>query len=262
MDIDIIELSERKARFVLSGVSAAFANALRRSIISEVPVLAIDDVNIYDNTSVLFDEQLALRMGLIPLKADTGKFAFPGECKCEGQGCPSCQVSLTLSAEGPRVVYSGDMVSTDPDTRPAETTVPIVELKEKHKVVVEAIARLGTGRSHSKWQAGIASGYKNMPVITIGDCDMCGECIKVCPREILKLNGDKIKVVDVIDCSMCRLCEKACDMNSIKVGEDPESFVMTFETSGSMTAVELAIQAAGSIKKRAEQLGEILETLG
>ncbi len=262
MDIDIIELSERKARFVLSGVSAAFANALRRSIISEVPVLAIDDVNIYDNTSVLFDEQLALRMGLIPLKADTGKFVFPAECKCEGQGCPSCQVSLTLSAEGPRVVYSGDMVSTDPDTRPAETTVPIVELKEKHKVVVEAIARLGTGRSHSKWQAGIASGYKNMPVITIGDCDMCGECIKVCPREILKLNGDKIKVVDVIDCSMCRLCEKACDMNSIKVGEDTESFVMTFETSGSMTAAELAVQAADSIKKRAEQLGEILETLG
>ncbi len=262
MDIDIIELSERKARFVLSGVSAAFANALRRSIISEVPVLAIDDVNIYDNTSVLFDEQLALRMGLIPLKADTGKFTFPGECKCEGQGCPSCQVSLTLSAEGPRVVYSGDMVSTDPDTRPAETTIPIVELKEKHKVVVEAIARLGTGRSHSKWQAGIASGYKNMPVITIGDCDMCGECTKVCPREILKLNGDKIKVVDVIDCSMCKLCEKACDMNSIKVGEDTESFVMTFETSGSMTAAELAVQAADSIKKRAEQLGEILETLG
>ena len=47
MDIDIIELSERKARFVLSGVSASFANAIRRSILAEVPVLAIDDVNIY-----------------------------------------------------------------------------------------------------------------------------------------------------------------------------------------------------------------------
>ena len=261
MDIDIIELSERKARFVLSGVSAAFANALRRSIISEVPTLAIDDVNIYDNTSVLFDEQLALRLGLIPLKADTTRFTFPAECKCEGQGCPSCQVSLTLSAEGPKVVYSGDLVSTDPDVRPTEATIPIVELKEKHKVVVESIARLGTGRQHARWQAGIASGYKNMPVITIGDCDLCGECIKVCPRDILKINGDNIKIVNVIDCSLCRLCEDACDMNSIKVSDDPESFVLTFETSGSITAAELAVEAAESIKKRAEQLGGMLEAL-
>ncbi len=262
MDIDIIELSERKAKFVLSGVSESFANALRRSILSEVPVLAIDDVNIYDNTSVLFDEQLALRMGLIPLKADTKNFNFPDECPCKGQGCPQCQVSFTLSAEGPKVVYAGDMVSTDPGVSPADATVPIVELKEKHKVVVEAIARLGTGRSHAKWQAGIASGYKNMPVVTIGECDACGRCIDVCPRSILKLNGDKVKVIDLIDCSMCGLCEEACDMNSIKISYDPESFVMTFETSGAITASELVIEAAGSIKKRAEQLGEILNTLG
>ncbi len=261
MDIDIIELSERKARFVLSGVSAAFANALRRSILSEVTVLAIDDVNIYDNTSVLFDEQLALRLGLIPLKADTKKYVFPEDCTCQGQGCPLCQVSLTLSAEGPKVVYSGEMVSTDPDVRPAEATIPIVELKEKHKVVVEAIARLGTGRSHSKWQAGIASGFKNMPVITIGDCDQCGRCIEVCPRSILKPNGDKVKVADVIECSLCKLCEESCDMDSISVSYDPESFVMTFETSGSMTAAELAVEAADTIKRKAEQLGEILNTL-
>ncbi len=260
MDIDIIELSDRKARFVLSGVSAAFANGLRRSILSEVAVLAIDDVNIYDNTSVLFDEQLALRMGLIPLKADTGNFSFPDECSCKGQGCPSCQVSLTLSAEGPKIVYAGDMVSTDPGVGPADASVPIVELKDKHKIVVEAIARLGTGRRHAKWQAGIASGYKNKPVLNIGNCDGCGKCIEVCPRNILKLNGDKVKVVDVIDCSMCMLCEDACDMDAISVSFDPESFVMTFETSGSTTAAQLVIDAAESIKKRAGQLGEILNT--
>lgn len=261
MEIDIIELSDRKARFVLSGVSAAFANAIRRSILSEVPVLAIDDVNIYDNTSVLFDEQLALRLGLIPLKADTKKYIFRKECKCEGQGCPLCQASLTLSAEGPRVVYSGDMVSTAPDVSPAEAIIPIVELKEKHKVVVEAIARLGTGRQHSKWQAGVASGYKNMPIITFGDCDFCEECIKVCPRNILELNGSKVNVTDIIECSMCRLCEKACNMNSIKVSESPDSFIMTFETTGAITAAELAVEAVSSIQKRASQLGEILETL-
>ncbi len=262
MDIDIIELSERKARFVLSGVSASFANALRRSTLAEVPVLAIDDVNIYDNTSVLFDEQLALRLGLIPLKANAKSYNFPEECSCGGQGCASCQVSLTLSAEGPKIVHAGDMVSTDPDVRPADPTIPVVELKEKHKVVVESIARLGTGRRHSKWQAGVAGGYKNMPVLTIGECDLCGKCVDVCPRKILKLEGNKVRVTEIIECSICRLCEKACDMNAIKVSDDPESFVMTFETSGNITASELAIEAAGSIKKRAGQLVEILETLG
>lgn len=262
MDIDILELSERKAKFVLSGVPAPFANAIRRSILSEVPVLAVDDVNIYDNTSVLFDEQLALRLGLIPLKADTKTYNLPSECTCSGTGCASCQVTLTLSAEGPKVVYSGDMVSTDPDVRPADATVPIVELKEKHKVMVEAIARLGTGKNHAKWQAGIASGYKNMPVLTVGNCDGCGRCIDVCPRRILKLSGNKVKAVDVMECSMCRICEEACETNSISVSENPESFIMTFETSGSMAASELVVEASNSIKKRAEQLNEVLGTLG
>lgn len=266
MDIDIIELSERKARFILSGVSTSFANAFRRSVLAEVPVLAIDDVNIYENSSVLFDEQLSLRLGLIPLKTDTKSYSLREECSCKGAGCTLCQVSLTLSAEGPAegppmVVHSGDMVSTDHEVRPADATIPIIELKEKHKVVVEAIARLGTGRNHSKWQAGVASGFKNMPVITIGNCDYCGKCIEVCPRDILKLEGNKVKVVDIIECSMCKLCENACDMDSIKVSSDPDSFVMTFETTGAFTAAELALEAVGSIRKRAEQLGEILNTL-
>lgn len=263
MDIDIIELSEREARFVLSGVSPSFANALRRSILSEAPVLAIDDINVYENTSVLFDEQLALRLALIPLKADVKTYNFTQECECKGAGCALCQVSLTLSAEGPRVVYSGDMVATDPNVKPADATIPIVELKEKHKVVVEAIARLGFGKSHSKWQAGVASGYKNLPVLTIGDCDSCGKCIELCPRHILELKGkgNKLKVKDAIECSMCMICEEACDMNAIKVTSNPESFVMTFETTGAMTAAELAVEAANSIKKRAEQLGEILAAL-
>ncbi len=262
MDIDLLELSERKARFVLSGVPASFANALRRSILAEVPVLAIDDVNIYDNTSVLFDEQLALRLGLIPLKADTKNYTLPEECTCGGAGCPSCQVSLTLSAEGPKVVYASDIISTDPAVRPTDATIPLVELKEKHKVVVEAIARLGTGRNHTKWQAGIACGYKNMPVVTIENCDGCGKCIEVCPREILKLNGNSVKVIDEIECSLCRLCEEECDTGSISVSSDAESFVMTFETSGAMTAGELAIEAAHSIKKRAAQMSEILDAFG
>ena len=132
-NINIIELSDRRAKFILSGVSYAFANALRRSAIAEVPTLTIDDVNIYENTSVLFDEMLALRLGLIPLETDLDSYILHSECKCEG-GCPQCQVSLTLNVEGPKVVYSGELKSSDPKIVPADEKIPIIKLIEGIKI--------------------------------------------------------------------------------------------------------------------------------
>jgi len=130
-------------------------------------------------------------------------------------------------------------------------------------VVLEAIAKLGTYRKHAKWQVGIVSGYKNVPILTFKECDLCGECVRVCPRDILKIEGEKVKIADndIIECSLCKLCEEACEMDAISVDYDPESFVMMFETSGGITAAELAVEAANSIKARAQKMEEILDTL-
>ena len=107
MEVDILELSDRSAKFVLSRVSMAFANGIRRAMIADVPTLAIEYVNLYDNTSVLYDEQLALRLSLIPIVTDIETYVPQAECDvCGGEGCPACEVSLTLSAEGPGTVYS------------------------------------------------------------------------------------------------------------------------------------------------------------
>lgn len=261
MDIDIIELADRKAKFVLSDVSPAFINGLRRGILAEVPVMAIDEINIYENSSVLFDEEFALRLGLIPLKMKTNSYVLPGECNCHGEGCSLCRVSLTISAEGPRIVYSSDLVSMDPSLEPADKTIPIVELKDKQKIVVEAIARLGIGRKHSKWQAGIAAGYKNVPEIKIRKCEYCGKCIEACPRKILKLEENNIRTVNILECSMCKLCEDICDMNAIKISDKKDSFLMTYETTGAFTATDIAIETMKNIKKRAQELSEIVEAL-
>jgi len=231
MNVDIIELSESKAKFVLSGVSPAFANALRRSMIAEVPSLAIDDVNIYENTSVLFDEVIALRLGLIPLKTDLNSYVLRSECKCE-EGCPRCQVSLMLSAEGPKTVYSGDLQS----------------------------ARLGKGKDHVKWQPAVACGYKNLPKIVISGCDGCGACVDVCPKGILELNK-KVAVKDEIKCSLCRLCEKACESGAIKINTDPASFVFSVEADGSMPCTEMILRAAEEIKKKAKVLTKSLSAV-
>lgn len=261
MEIDTIEYTDKKAKLILKNVTNAFINSLRRIMLSEVPTLAIDEVNIYDNTSVFFDEQIALRLALIPLKTDTESYTLPEECTCNGEGCTQCQVSLTLSAEGPRMVYSGDLVSTDPKIYPEDLKIPIIELKQEQKLFLEAIAKLGLGTQHAKWQAGIACGYKNMPKITVANCDQCGACITACPRNILELQANTTTVTDPLKCTLCRLCEKACDINAITVDEDPSTIILSFETDGSYTTKELLIQATNILQNKANTLKETLQTI-
>jgi DNA-directed RNA polymerase subunit D len=263
MEVDILEMSERSAKFVLSDVSAAFANGIRRAALSDVPTLAITYVNIYNNTSVLFDEQLGLRLALIPLAANIEEFVPVEECICGGSECPACRVSLTLSAEGPRMVYSGDFVSSDETVQPAEANIPIIELKEGQKVVLEAIAHMGYGNQHARWQAGVACGYKNMPVVTFNKCDSCGACVKECPQGIITMGpeGAGISEDDILKCILCKLCQGICEIDAITVSQDERAFVFTMESDGSYTIQQLIINAGKSIKDKATRMGDILESL-
>lgn len=264
MEVDILELSERSAKFVLSNVSTSFANSIRRAMIADVPTLAIEYVNLYDNTSVLYDEQLALRLSLIPLITDIETYVSQAECNvCGGEGCTACEVSLTLSSEGPVTVYSRDLISSDPKIQPADPNVPIVELKKGQKLVLEAIAHMGYGKDSVKWQAGVACGYKNVPIITIENCDACGQCAAECPKGIIRIEGTGARIAedDTIKCFLCRLCEKVCDINAIKINFNEKAFVFSMESDGSYTAKDLALNAANVIKGKAEEILNILDQL-
>lgn len=262
MDIDIIELSDTKARFVLNDIEPAIVNGLRRVMLAEVPTMAVDYVNIYDNTSVLFDEQIALRIGLIPLITDMKSYVLPEDCGCDGEGCTMCQLSFNLSAEGPKMIYSGDLLSSDPKVTVADEKILIIELKERQTLVLEAVAKLGIGRKHAKWQAGVGCGYKNIPVVTVKEeCDSCGRCVDECPRNILVINDDKLEVTDQLKCNLCKLCMGVCDINAIDVSEVPNSYIFTMESDGSYPAKELLIQGADTIIQKAEQLKEILSEI-
>jgi DNA-directed RNA polymerase subunit D len=260
MKLEMLELKDRKAKFVLSEVTPAFANSVRRAMVSDVPKMAIDYIDLYDNTSVLFDEMLSLRLGLIPLKTNADMYQFQQDCECKGAGCALCQVSLTLSAEGPCVVHSRDLKSSDPETVPADQNVPIVELKAGQKVVLTAVARLGTAKEHAKFQPVSASGYKNLPVISISEkCDLCKACLYACPRGVFKVEKGKLVVGDAYKCSMCKLCTEACDAGAIDVGAEDKTFIFTVETDGAYNAHDMILNAAKSIKGKAEQLSQIMD---
>ena len=63
--------------FDVIGIDTSIANALRRILIAEVNSVAIDRVFIENNTSVMQDEVLAHRLGLIPVYFDPHSLEFP-----------------------------------------------------------------------------------------------------------------------------------------------------------------------------------------
>ena len=248
MQIEFASLDDSLARFTLSGASPAFANAFRRAMIGEVPTLAIEDVRIYNNTSALFDEMLAHRLGLIPIKTDLSSYSTQAKCTCGGAGCPGCTVTFTLSAEGPRMVSSNDLIPADPKAVPVFDNVPIVKLTKGQTLVLEAKAVLNTGREHAKWQPTLVCGYKNYPVVSISEaCDACGMCVEECPRKVLAVHGKKVEVVNgkLPDCSMCKLCEKACiasgigDEPAIRVTAETDRYIFVVEGDGSLPVKEI-----------------------
>jgi len=159
MKIKITNQNDKLIRFNLEDSDITFANALRRIIMSEVPALAVEWVDFHENSSAMYDEVVAHRLGLIPLKFDPKSYTIHDECACEGKGCSQCQVYFVIDKKGPCVVYSGDMKSTDETVKPTDDHFPIVELLEGQNLKLDAIAQLGKGEDHTKWQAAIAA-YK------------------------------------------------------------------------------------------------------
>lgn len=155
--LDIIEQSENRIVVKLKNVPLQYANALRRVCLTGVPVFAIDDVVIIENSSVLADEGVAHRLAMLPLKTDLTRFVEPSNCDCHSEvGCPHCRVMLMIdsgSADTTRTVTSAELTSEDDVVKPTSDKVPIVELAPGQKLKLEAYARLGRGTEHAKWNS-------------------------------------------------------------------------------------------------------------
>jgi DNA-directed RNA polymerase subunit D len=194
MEVKLVENQEKKNRLIFSvkGVDSAYANTLRRIMGFEVPVMAIEDVEFRKNTSILYDEVIGHRLGLIPLTTDLKSYNMMSECKCKGAGCASCTVKLTLKAQGPCTVYSSDIKSKDPEIKPIPGKMPIVKLLEGQELEFEATATLGQGKDHSKWCPGLI--YYKMPNIDgdeyIFTIESWGQ---LTPKEIA------VKAIDIYD---------------------------------------------------------------
>ena len=155
--LDVISKDSQKIAIKLKGIPLQYANALRRVCLNGVPVFAIDTVDIIENTSVLPDEGLAHRLGLIPLKTDLSRFNEPSKCDCQSEsGCSNCKILLVLDSDESQVtrtVLSNELLSEDDTVKPVSNEIPIVQLAPGQKIKLECYARLGRGTEHAKWNS-------------------------------------------------------------------------------------------------------------
>jgi DNA-directed RNA polymerase subunit D len=273
MKIEKVELEEFGAKFVLSDVTPSFVNSVRRALLADVPKMAISDVEFhlgpisvedgksYESTAPLFDEMIAHRLSLIPVPTDHDLFTFRSECKCKGEGCPSCTVMYSLNKRGPSVVYSGDLEPLgDEKFKVKDPLIPLTKLADNEALLIYATATLGRGRDHAKWQATHAVGYSYYPTVTVSKkCDGCGDCIKRCPLDVLEKNDGKAVVKNVEDCTLCKTCQEICPQKAVAVAEDSSKVIFKFETDGSVKPKDALLYA---LKYLEDAFGELRDAVG
>ncbi|MHC1628647.1 MAG: DNA-directed RNA polymerase subunit D [Candidatus Nezhaarchaeales archaeon] len=263
MQIELLEKKDNEMRFIVRGVSTAFINSLRRTAIAEVPTMAIEDVVILTNTSPLFDEIIAHRLGLMPLTTPKEGYVMPKDCECGGSGCPKCQARLYLDvkAEYPTVVYAENLLSDDPNVRPVYGNMPIVKLEMGQTLTLEAYAQLGLGKDHAKWQPVSACAYKYYPKIDIRRdlCDKCGKCVNACAKGVLKIEQGDLRVTDLLKCTLCGDCVEACPKGAIEVDKVENTFIFYLESTGTMPPEEIIIKAADVLADKARRFIKALE---
>jgi len=280
MSVTVESLKPRSTSLELEGVTASQANAIRRTLLADVPKLAIEDVEFhlgpirdettgkdYDSSTSMFDEGVALRLGLLPIPTDLSQFRRRSECTCGGAGCAQCQVMFSIDRKGPCTVYAKDVVPLgDATLAILEPEVPIVRLGARQALLAYATAIVGTAREHAKWQVAHAVGIYPRPHVRISRKEGCTDaCLKrtaaSCPVNILAFGDGKLSVTDEVKCIDCHACEKTCEHGSIRIEPDEERFFLRFETDGSLSAREALRFALKDLRRRFEELREAVQAI-
>lgn len=258
MNIKILEKDQLKMRFIIEGIDVTLLNAIRRATINRVPTMAIDTVIILENSSVMYDEILAHRLGLIPLTTNLDEIQ------------PDTNVVFKLEVKATsdnQTVYSSQLISSDPSVKPAWSTIPIVLLKKGQRIQLEAMARLGTGSEHAKWQPVAVSAYKNMPYIEVDkelwqtyNSKTVENIMKSCPKNVLKIIDGFPVLIDPINCTLCKYCEDISN-GAIRVRWYDDKYVYKLESTGAMPPEKVFLKAIDLLISDCRNISSQLENL-
>jgi DNA-directed RNA polymerase subunit D len=234
--MELKEKTPEKMTFV-AGTNISLANALRRSV-NDIPILAVDECDIYRNDSALYDEIISHRLGLVPLKnlKLKGDKAIEMKLKVKGKGE---RTEVLVGELGDNIVY--------PD-------MPLVLLEEGQEIEIAARAKVGTGKEHAKFVPGLFY-YKQLPKITISkEGEAQSELAELYP-EVFEFDS-KLKVKDA----------SASNLDSEDMKEFPgvdieftEDLVFSIESWGQTKAEDIFTEASKALKANLSEVSKVLK---
>jgi DNA-directed RNA polymerase subunit D len=286
----VIEENDEKITILLSDVDRAFVNAIRRTLISDTPKMAIDTVRfemgtieqdgeVWESNGPLPDEVVAQRLAMIPIPTKHDEFHFQDSCpSCaelvvEDRGCPLCTMIYTCKAfgsEGGRTVTAGDMSFLGAGGSISEKyhSIPITKLSRGQMIEFYATAIMGRGRDHAKWSPVCGTSFSSRQAGVINNKTKAkilwdlGLTITAKDFDSNKV-GARLEDIDKVAQLIEDLhhvgdgTEESMEFKDAITLEDiPGEFILSFETDGSMTprvAFQMAIQ---ELSGRFGELGE------
>jgi len=258
MEVRFLEKSKdgMKVSFLVRGITPYFANTIRRAVIEEVPTMAIEDVEIRKNNSILYDEIIAHRLGLIPLKTDLKAYNLREECKCKGEGCARCQTTLTLKTSATGIITASQLKSKDSSIVPIHDDMPIAKLGKGQSLELEATAILGKGKVHSKWSPGHIYYYNEAKITVNNDEKLLEQFKDKYPSKIFdksgKVDRNLINTPALIDA-----CEGVSKLVEIERKED--CFVFVLESWGQLAPKTIILEAVNQLENQLDEINELIK---
>ena len=236
----IVEKKQGQIAFTVDA-EVTLANSIRRYV-NQIPVMAIDEVEISRNDSPLYDETIAHRMGLIPLKNKSSNEKVSGKLK------------LKVNREG--LVYSGELKGGQ---EIVYGKIPLTLLDKGQELEVVATTKMGKGKEHSKFSPGLMF-YRNVAEITV-DKSLYEEIKKICPDNEIKEKGQKIVILDNKKHEISDVCEGICKKRGEKAEIDyKKELILTLESFGQMSVEDIFKKSIEILKKdliyRSKKIGK------
>ncbi len=280
--VEIQSLSEDTIVFDLVNVDVSIANALRRIFIAEVPTVAIETVFIEDNTSIIQDEVLSHRLGLIPLKVDPSKLEeyIRG---AEETNMDTLVINLNIecpphsnSSSGERTnrVYSSHLTWNPMDEQeklfpdgvfPVHDDILIAELSPGQSIRLSCFAHRGIGKDHAKFSPVATASYKLLTEIVFKqpvEGEAAKELVEMCPMGVFdiediapkgKVPGSRrARVANPRACTMCRECiRKDGWSDKVELRKNANHFIFSVESSGCIPPESIVRQGISILKQKA-----------
>lgn len=284
-EINILELSRYQLKFELLNTDLSIANSLRRIIIAEVPTMAVDIVEIKENTSALHDELIAHRLGLLPLvSTDVDKFELNDKCDYCLSMCGKCSVTYSLHAicsdrdqmevttRHIKPTYETNVIPVHylDDQGREEDPILIMKLSKNQQLDMNLVAKKGIGKTHAKWQPVATCSMRKQPTVEI-DQDKVNrdlpvekrqEFVASCPKRVFRFNDvrNTVEIEDADKCVLCIECVRFTQAQgqerAVKIGEQDDKFLFIVESTGVMPPEDIVTRAMKILRSKLEYLGD------